>query len=173
MQVGMHAVLTRIDFEDAVKQALRQYTRADLLTSNPLLRARIVEHGAPGAATVQDLRDMLVETAETLFGNERDQKLYRVLHLTYLNPAPKQEAAADRLGLPFSRRHLTMGVRRITDWLWERERKAPEATPVSLSTSGTEEAAPPIARRPPVNRCIAVPEPVAGSGGGLPRGRDR
>ena len=94
MQLGSHAVLTRIDFEDAVKEALRQYTRADLLTSNPLLRARVVEHRAEGTATVQDLRDMLAETAEVLFGNERDQKLYRVLHLTYLNPAPRRSHGA-------------------------------------------------------------------------------
>ena len=58
-----------------------------------------------------------------LFANSRDQKLYRVLDLTYLNPAPKQEAAADRLGLPFStyRRHLTAAVGRLTDWLWQQE----------------------------------------------------
>jgi hypothetical protein len=35
----------------------------------------------------------------------------------------RQEAAAERLGLPFStyRRHLTTGVERVTGWLWQRE----------------------------------------------------
>ncbi len=61
-----------------------------------------------------------------MFGNVRDQKIYRVLDLTYFNPAPKQEAAADRLGLSFStyRRHLGSGVGRLTDFLWRREQDA-------------------------------------------------
>ena len=38
-------------------------------------------------------------------------------------PAPTQEAAAELLGLPFStyRGHLTRGLERVTDLLWERE----------------------------------------------------
>jgi hypothetical protein len=41
---------------------------------------------------------------------------------------PTQEAAAERLGLPFStyRRHLGSGIERITAWLWERELRGPE-----------------------------------------------
>jgi len=61
-----------------------------------------------------------------LFGNARDEKLYRVLDLTYLNPLPKQEAVADRLGLSLStyRRHLRAGIRRVSDWLWQQEQQA-------------------------------------------------
>ncbi|MBV9814250.1 MAG: hypothetical protein JO229_00705 [Alphaproteobacteria bacterium] len=72
-----------------------------------------------GAATPQALKVLLSETAATLFANERDQRIYRVLDLTYFNPAPKQEAAADRLGLSFStyRRYLTTGVDRLIEWL--------------------------------------------------------
>jgi hypothetical protein len=38
-------------------------------------------------------------------------------------PAPTQEVAAERLGIPFStfRRHLTKGVKRVVDWMWQRE----------------------------------------------------
>jgi hypothetical protein len=43
----------------------------------------------PGAATPRALRTLLAETAETLFANERDQRFYRVLDLTYFNPVPK------------------------------------------------------------------------------------
>jgi TolB-like protein/tetratricopeptide (TPR) repeat protein len=71
---------------------------------------------------------LLVETAKALFAGERDQRVYRVLELTYFNPAPKQEAAADRLGLSFStyRRHLTAGVDRLIEWLWNQEQEAPQ-----------------------------------------------
>jgi len=81
-----------------------------------------------GAATPQALKVLLSETAATLFANERDQRIYRVLDLTYFNPAPKQEAAADRLGLSFStyRRYLTTGVDRLIEWLWQREQQTPQ-----------------------------------------------
>ena len=120
---------TRSDFESAVKDALRHYTQADLLAGNPLLRARLLTEQSGGdAASPQRLRSLLAETAKTLFAGERDQRLYRVLDLTYFNPAPKQEAAADRLGLSFStyRRHLTGGVDRLIEWLWQHEQQAVE-----------------------------------------------
>ena len=145
-QLGTHAVFSRSDFEAAVKEALRHYARADLLVANPLLHARVMQRRGPDA-TVQGLRAMLAETAETLFANMRDQKLYRVLDLTYFNPAPKQEAAADRLGLPFStyRRHLTAGVGRIVEWLWQQEQEAPDqeqpAEPGIIPQSSGEDTA--------------------------------
>jgi TolB-like protein/Flp pilus assembly protein TadD len=122
---------TRSDFESAVKDALRHYTQADLLAGNPLLRARLLADRSGGdAASPQRLRSLLAETAKTLFAGERDQRLYRVLDLTYFNPAPKQEAAAHRLGLSFStyRRHLTSGVDRLIEWLWQQERQALETS---------------------------------------------
>jgi TolB-like protein len=69
--------------------------------------------------------------------------LYRILDLTYLNPAPKQEAAADRLGLSFStyRRHLTAGVDRLIEWLWQQEQEAPGTETVPEPASATEETA--------------------------------
>jgi adenylate cyclase len=119
-------MLTRSDFHVAVKDALRFYTRADLLLGNPLLKARIVTAGGARSAGVAHLRQVLAQAAETIFVNERDQRLLRVLELTYFQPAPKQEAVAERLGLPFStyRRHLTAGVERITEWLWHEEQEA-------------------------------------------------
>jgi hypothetical protein len=116
----------RSDFESAVKEALRHYTQADLLAGSLLLRTSLLTHS--GTATPQALRALLAETAKVLFASERDQRLYRVLDLTYLNPAPKQEAAADRLGVSFStyRRHLTAGVDRLIEWLWSQEQEAPQ-----------------------------------------------
>ena len=119
-------LLTRSDFESAVKDALRHYTQADLLAGNALLHASVLTRSEPGGATPQALRALVADTAKALFAGERDQRLYRVLELTYFNPAPKQEAAADRLGLSFStyRRHLTAGVDRLIEWLWQQEQQA-------------------------------------------------
>ena len=93
----------------------------------------------PGAATPQALRALLAETAKVLFAGERDLRLYHVLDLTYLNPAPKQEAAANRLGLPYStyRRHLTAGVDRLTEWLWKQELEALRVETVAEQTTGS------------------------------------
>jgi adenylate cyclase len=140
-------VLSRAEFESAVKDALRHYARGDLLAGNPLLHARVMQQ-CGREVTVQTLQAVLAKTAETLFANQRDQKLYRVLDLTYLNPAPKQEAAASRLGLPFStyRRHLTGGVGRIVDWLWQQEQQAAgqeqSAEHGTMPPAGGEDAAP-------------------------------
>ena len=70
-------MLARSDFENAVKEALRHYTQADLLAENALLRTRLLTSSKPGAATPQGLRILLAETAKALFAGERDQRLYR------------------------------------------------------------------------------------------------
>ena len=116
-------MLTRAEFDAAVREALRHYTRADLLIGSPLLETRIVTARAPKPASVVKLQQVLAEAAETIFADERDQRRRRVLELTYLQPAPKQEAVADRLGLPFStyRRHLSTAVARLSEWLWHEE----------------------------------------------------
>src|SRR3984893_10731633 len=98
-RLGRGLLVTRSEFESAVKDALRHYTQADLLAGSALLHASLIRRAAAGVPTPQVLRALLAETAKTLFAGERDQRLYRILDLTYLNPAPKQEAAADRLGL--------------------------------------------------------------------------
>ena len=59
----------------------------------------------------------------TLTANPKDAKLHRALWHTYLEPAPTQERAAELLGLPFNtyRYHLSKGIERVADWLWQRE----------------------------------------------------
>ena len=132
-------MLARSDFENAVKEALRHYTQADLLAENALLRTRLLTSSKPGAATPQGLRILLAETAKALFAGERDQRLYHVLDLTYLNPAPKQETAANRLGLSYStyRRHLAAGVDRLTEWLWKQELEGLRVETVAEQTTGS------------------------------------
>jgi hypothetical protein len=116
-------VLSHPDFEEAVRRALRDFTRPAALAANPLLRSRIAAEHAGGAPTPATLQALLREAAESLSANPRDEKLYRALRRTYFEPAATQELAAEVLGLPFStyRYHLTGGIARVTEWLWRRE----------------------------------------------------
>ena len=120
-------VLSAAEFSGAIRQALQDFTRPNLLTSNPLLRSRLVtERVDPDSKPVERaeaLRDILKEAASKLQSNPRDEKLYRALDHTYFHPAPTQEVAAEQLDLPFStyRRHLTAGIQRLTEMLWQQE----------------------------------------------------
>jgi hypothetical protein len=124
--------LSRQEFAQAVRSLLRDLQRPDRLVHNPLLRCRLVEGrlaatpvGAdPGPeARLAALREVLQHAATTLQASPRDGKGFRALRRTYLAPAPSQEVAAQVLGLPSStyRRHLSAGLRAITDILWEQE----------------------------------------------------
>jgi TolB-like protein len=112
-------------FTAVLRVALRDYSRPDLLADNPLLRSRLM--AARGQRSAADLQALLSETVDTLFASPRDEKLRRVIELTYFRPAPKQEAAADRLGLSFGtyRRYLTTALGRLARWLWDQERATP------------------------------------------------
>jgi hypothetical protein len=123
-QMPQVLVLSQPDFADAVRQALRDLHRPDLLARNPLLRTRLLQERARNEEPDADvLRDLLREAVEILRQHPRDDKLLRAVERTYVRPAATQEAAAAALGLPFStyRRHLTHGVGRTVSWLWERE----------------------------------------------------
>lgn len=112
-------LLSQVDFSDAVRRALRDLTRPDLLARNPLQRARLVTADAEH----RNLESLIRNAIEDLRAHPRDEKRWRALERTYLRPAPTQEAAAELLGLPFStyRRHLTEGVNRVVAHLWEVE----------------------------------------------------
>jgi TolB-like protein/Flp pilus assembly protein TadD len=144
-------LLANEEFVAALRSALRDFSRPDLLTRNPLLQARVLARNEmPGPA---ELRALLAETVSTLFAGARDEKIRRALELTYFETAPKQEIVADRLGLAFGtyRRHLTTGHKRLSDWLWQREVAAREVPPVAASQSRAasvaEEATASLARR--------------------------
>lgn len=120
-------VLSRADFEDAVKEAFKEMNRPDRLDENPLLFSRVVTDAVDGdagePARIEVLQTLLAETTEELSKDPRDEKYYRAVHRTYVQPAPTQEKAAEQLGVPFStfRRHLNRGVERVTDILWDAE----------------------------------------------------
>src|SRR5579864_7260277 len=122
-------MLPQPEFINALKRALRDFSRPDLLVGNPMLRANLLaRYDNAGPA---ELRALLAETASTMFASPRDQKLHRAIELTYFQPAAKQEAVADRLGLSFGtyRRHLTEAQKRFADWLWQQEQEVSRAGP--------------------------------------------
>jgi hypothetical protein len=120
-------VLSRPDFEEALREAFKDLHRPDQLRDTPLLYSRVVTGAVGPDADVPDrieaLRSLLEETAERLADDPRDEKYHRAVHRTYIQPAPTQEKAAEQLGVPFStfRRHLNKGLDRVADVLWERE----------------------------------------------------
>ncbi|WP_158632468.1 AAA family ATPase [Micromonospora sp. Llam0] len=132
----VHTVLSRPDFDAAVRSALRRLHDGSALRANPLTRSRLVlgsgagpsaDQSGAGQSGVRDpvdtLRTLLTDAAESLRHDPRDAKLYRVLSATYLAGPTTQEAAADRLGLPAStyKRHLRAAIDRICELLWRRE----------------------------------------------------
>ena len=114
--------LSEDDFADAVRQALRDLRRSDLLGRNPLLRSRMLRERAADPDAV-DLETLLSDAIDTLREDPRDDRLFRAVERTYVHATPTQEVAAEALGVPFStyRRHLTKGVERVVAWLWDRE----------------------------------------------------
>ena len=120
--------LSRVGFAEAVRGGLRDLHRPQALAANPLLRARVVRDACGERPPPEALAELLERAVEALRADPRDAKLVRALERTYLQPAPTQEAAAELLGLPFStyRGHLTRGIERVVDWLWERELYGPE-----------------------------------------------
>jgi len=127
------------EFAAALRDALRDIHSPDLLARNPLLRSGIGNLGP--SCGPSDLKALLCGTINTLFGNARDEKLRRILELTYSQPAPKQEAVADRLALSFStyRRHLTIARERLTRWLWEHAQAVPISARPSIPSSSADE----------------------------------
>jgi hypothetical protein len=120
-------VLSETEFGEAVSDALRDFTRPNLLAANPLIQSRLVldqtGRAADARQRVAALQASIKSTAETLQASPRDAKLYRAVYHTYLQPAPTQEQAAELLDVPFStyRRHLKSGIQRLIEMLWQAE----------------------------------------------------
>jgi hypothetical protein len=118
------AVLSRADVDTATRRALRSWFRPGELASNPLVRSRMVaDRTTAGTDPVAALRELLAEAVDALRADPRDARLHRVLTATFFQGASSQEAAAARLGIPFStyRRHLTRALRLLGDRLWSEE----------------------------------------------------
>ncbi|GGL09905.1 hypothetical protein GCM10010094_83430 [Streptomyces flaveus] len=114
---GKHMVLSRPEFDTAVRDALRALWWPNELAANPLSRGRLV------AETGWSLHDVLLRAIDTVLEERGGEKRHLVVTTTYSKAAPTQEAAARRLGMSFStyRRHLTAAVKHVTDVLWSHE----------------------------------------------------
>jgi hypothetical protein len=128
-------VLARDEFDEAVRAALRKVRRPRDLVENPLLRSRLVldlRDQDPAAALVE----LLAAATDELREQPHGAKFHRAVATTYFKGAPTQEAAAERLGLPFStfRRHLAAGTAAICQTLWARELHGPAAAPPSATS---------------------------------------
>ncbi|MEV4703747.1 hypothetical protein [Actinoplanes sp. NPDC049316] len=143
--------LPRPEFDQAVRDALRSWRRPDLLATNPLVHSRMVAAAEPQADPVDAVRTVLKSTLDDLGEDPRQHKSHRALIATYLGGAPTQEAAAERLGLPFStyRRHLNRGLEVLCSLLWRRETHgvdltwpAGEPSSAARPTSARERARP-------------------------------
>lgn len=115
--------LSEPEFAEAVRQALKDVRRPDLLAHSPLLRSRCLRDRGEAEPTPAHLQALLRAGAETLTASPKTQKLHRVLWHTYFEPAATQETAAELLDLPFStyRYQLGKAVEQITGWLWRQE----------------------------------------------------
>jgi hypothetical protein len=120
-------VLSETEFARAVQSALKQLKRPALLRENPLLHSRFVVENVGEAAAIDEriamLQASIESECETLRNSARTAKFHEALLHTYLQPFATQEAAAERMDVPFStyRRYLKSGVERIIEGLWQRE----------------------------------------------------
>ncbi|MEZ4632961.1 MAG: ATP-binding protein [Deinococcales bacterium] len=114
--------LSETEFKRAAREALKDFSRVIQLGRNPLLTSRLIKaHAQRSQKTpVESLRALLKEGTALLAANPKEQKAYRAVLRTYLEPAASQELAAELLDLPFStyRRHLAAGTGKIAEWLW-------------------------------------------------------
>ncbi|GIE33957.1 hypothetical protein Ait01nite_070020 [Actinoplanes italicus] len=121
-------VLSRAEFADAVRSALRGLHEPTTLRDNPLLHARVVRSGRnqDGRTPAERLRDLIGTAVRTLPAD-----LAVLVTRTFLEPTTTQERVAESLHLSFNtyRRHRDKAVAHITRWLWDRETGAGAAPP--------------------------------------------
>lgn len=111
--------LSRTEFTEAVRSALRTLHTPELLRVNPLLRSRMVRgHGRAGHTPAESLRELLDDAAALLTPEFRT-----LVDRTFLRPTGVQERVAESLHLSFNtyRRHRDKAVAQLTELLWDRE----------------------------------------------------
>ncbi|MEU3954104.1 hypothetical protein AB0F45_17565 [Streptomyces achromogenes] len=97
-------VLSRLEFDAALRDALRSFFRPQEWAANPVTRSKLT------AGTSRTLPQIRTDAVEGLRAEAGGEKYYRAVSRTYLTKGiPTQQAVAERLGLLFStyRRHLT------------------------------------------------------------------
>lgn len=115
----------RAAFSDALRRALTQIDRPDLLKQNPLVASDLVRKSHPRASpdeAAQILGDLIRRECELFRRSERDEIYYRILERTYFGRPTKQREAAADLALSYAsyRRHHATAISRLEARLWER-----------------------------------------------------
>lgn len=136
---GQPDVGSEAGFATAVRQALRDFQRPDMLRCSPLLATRLVAavlRREPTMPPTQALRTLLQEHCEQLGAHARFERHKQVLILTYLAPLRGQQAVAEALHLSWStyRRRLAEAIRMFTASLWEAEVSAIRASEIGSTT---------------------------------------
>jgi hypothetical protein len=112
-------------FAGAVRDALQAFHRAHELRDNALLGSALLERMNRLADTtkLQNLARSVVEEMATIPAYAREA---RVLRVTFLEPSPKQQAAAAELGMPYGtyRHRLRASLAMLVDLMWQRELEA-------------------------------------------------
>jgi hypothetical protein len=120
-------ILSEDEFASSVYEALKEYQSDKKLAANPLIRSKLVLGNADGndevSVLVAVLKDCIAEACDSIKENPKEEKFFRVVFRTFINPVGSQEATADYLNLPFStyRRYLRKAVNSITEYLWAKE----------------------------------------------------
>jgi hypothetical protein len=114
-----NAVLSEPQFAEAVRSALRDLHKPNLLRENPLLRSRVVRQNHRDGMTLAETLRELLETAVSVL----PPNLRVLADRTFLHPVTTQERIAEGLRLSFNtyRRHRDRAVTNITEWLWAGE----------------------------------------------------
>ena len=119
--------LNQGEYALAVRDALKNWSRPAALDHNALARShRVLEVAGENASPqrcVEVLQKLLREACQNIGRGGRSELFYNALNLTYFEPSLTQEAAAEKMDVPFStyRRYLKAGIERVTEELWRDE----------------------------------------------------
>ena len=120
-------VLSKADFEEAAREAIKGLVQPGILLESDLLHSRLVaDRVDPDADDVKraQVLDTLVREAIASVATVRKGETYHpALETMFIRPAPSQAIGAERLDLPFStfRRHLARGIELVVEALWAQE----------------------------------------------------
>lgn len=129
-ETGRHrpqaALLSRPEFEQAVRDLLRAWRHRSSVADNPLIETRLAGDGDI-ETRIDNLRETLETAVDAVQGTARGDNLHRTLAATFFHGVPTQEAAAERLSVPFGtyRHRLSAAIDRVVDELWRQAMEVP------------------------------------------------
>lgn len=113
----------RKELKSALRHALRNFTRSDRLTMNPLLKTRLsMTPRGDGKANIETLRANMIDASKTFLVSPKTACYHDILHHSYFCPMASQLDAAHALNMAPSTfyRHLATAIELLTDILYQR-----------------------------------------------------